>query len=154
MLGSIFRRASRPNRRDLFYPPNGPAVVERAFLLEKDGSLAAQNPNVNVRWLLAHEGRRYSGTTPLFPLHFVMARLPVETPNKEWFLALRSDRELDESKLRRCGYHGDRRWGCGRLDILQQRRYHSVGDIGGQVHSLTYFLLLPVIICVPNRDLA
>jgi hypothetical protein len=48
----------------------------------------------------------------------------------------------------------DRCWGCGRLDILQQRRYHSVGDIGGQVHSLTYFLLLPVIICVPNRDLA
>src|ERR1700730_9146224 len=64
-----------PNRTDQFDSPDGAILKHRSFGLHEGRSLAAENPHMRVRRLLAHDRRDQAGHAADFNLDDVMGGL-------------------------------------------------------------------------------
>src|SRR6266513_6020066 len=76
------------------YSQDRAAHIEWALCLDEGRGLAAEDPDVRVRWLLPHQTRQKAGDTWDFRFHNKAHGFMTEPSNRERFLAVREDRKL------------------------------------------------------------
>jgi len=109
---------------------------------------------MTIRGLLVHKRGDHSSDASEFHFHKIVPGFAGSASNEEGFLALIRDGELDGAGLGRSDHHGEHDLLRIHGQILQQRDYHAVGNIGGNLNSLTAVFLLAVIVLVTDRELA
>src|SRR5438445_12960931 len=87
------------------YSPDRAAHIKWALCLHKSRGLAAEDPYMRVRRLLPHQTRQEPSDASDFHLHNIVHGFMREASNRDRFLALRKNRNLDKPRFWRGRHH-------------------------------------------------
>src|ERR1039458_3026966 len=85
LVSGLVRRL--PSGTGQFDGVDGAIRIDGALFSEEAGSWAANDPHLNVRWLLANHGRHDSCNSPEFDFDLIMDRLSRQTREREGLFA-------------------------------------------------------------------
>src|ERR1035438_8794229 len=144
----------RPPGSDQFDSPDGGSEGKQSFGFHESWRFATHYPDVGVGRLFPKQRCDEPGDTADLNLNHIMESLVREGSKAKGILALRTDRQLYESRLRRDREHRDFGWCCSWRQIPEQHENHPVRQVRRQFHTIVDDFLFSVVVVVSDCDLS
>ena len=121
---------------------------------DERGSLAADDPKLNVGRLLTDHGRHYARDSAKFDLDLIVVCLSGSAGYGERLFATGRDGQCDQARAGSGGQHGHLCFRGARPEVLNDSGNETVRQVRRQVELAGFDLLFAILFCGSDRDLA